>query len=418
MRNLFDQYKHHENRLTHALASCLSEDPVLLSSFIAWTTGQKVSGRNLSIVEQRLPGEPELDEEEAERRGLPDAWIYSKDGWALLIESKISSPIDEDQIARHLRTAEKRGFGDCSLIILAVETPSKLPKKTKYVSWTELYKWLVSKKTSSKSWAGRLASYMEIAEGRMLSDGYLREGTLTVFSGIHFDDQNPYGYVEAKRLLKLLMEGLRKSQALHTHLGIQLNAPGRGAITGSKNDGVWDFIRLAIAQGEDSFTKYPHLTLSIESDRVIVQISIPNAVDRQLRRNLIEPGFDIFRNTVGEFLKKIKPVLKADTGAYPFLMLLQRHYPSQRSAPIRDAILEFDPRTAIHDDASSVKLQEQWLKATFEAFSNHPQSNIQLGIGVKFPYRESKAVTDAKFIQVVEQTWLACKPVMVAMGIA
>jgi hypothetical protein len=65
-----------------------------------------------------------------------------------------------------------------------------------------------------------------------------------------------------------------------------------------------------------------------------------------------------------------------------------------------------------------VKFQEQWLKATFEAFSNHPQSNIQLGIGVKFPYRESKTVIEAKFVQVVEQTWLACEPVMVAMGIA
>ena len=417
MRNLFDQYKHHENRLTHALASCLSEDTVLLTSFIAWAAGQKVSGRALSIVEQRLPGEPELDEDEAERRGLPDAWIYSKDGWALLIESKVSSPIDADQIARHLRTAERRGFSDCSLLILAVETPSKLPKKTKHVSWTELYKWLVSKKSSS-AWAGRLASYMEIAEGRMLLDGYLREGTLTTFSGIHFDDQNPYSYPEAKRLLKLLMEQLRKSQALHTQLGIQLNAPGRGAITGSKNDGVWDFIRLAIAQGEDSFTKYPHLTLSIESDRAIVQVTIPNGVDRQLRRKLIEPGYEAFRNTVGEFLKKVKPVLDADTGASPFLMMLQRHYPSQRSVPIRDAVLEFDPRTAIFDDASSVKLQEQWLKATFETFSNHPQSNIQLGIGVKFPYREGKSVTEAKFVQIVEQTWLACRPVIVAMGIA
>jgi hypothetical protein len=344
LRNLFDQYKHHENRLTHALASCLSEDPALLTSFIAWTTGQKISGRALSIVEQRLPGETELDEDEVERRGLPDAWIYSKDGWALLIESKVSSPIDKDQIARHLRTAEKRGFSNCSLIILSVETPSKLPKKTKHVSWTELYKWLVSKRSSSV-WAERLARYMEIAEGRMLLDGYLREGTLTAFSGIHFDDQNPYSYAEAKRLLKLLMEELKKSKALHTHLKIQPNAPGRGAITGSRNDSVWDFICLAIAQGEDRFTKYPHLTLSIESDRAIVQISIPNGVDRQLRRNLIEPGYEAFRNIIGEFLKKIQPVLKADTGAYPFLMLLQRHYPSQRSAPIRDAILEFEQQS-------------------------------------------------------------------------
>ena len=36
MRNIFDQYSHPENRLTHALASCLAEDRKLLRRFVGW----------------------------------------------------------------------------------------------------------------------------------------------------------------------------------------------------------------------------------------------------------------------------------------------------------------------------------------------------------------------------------------------
>jgi hypothetical protein len=36
MRNLFDQYNQPENRLSHALAVCLSEDRRLLTRFLRW----------------------------------------------------------------------------------------------------------------------------------------------------------------------------------------------------------------------------------------------------------------------------------------------------------------------------------------------------------------------------------------------
>jgi len=36
MRNIFDQYTHPENRLTHALMSSLAADPELLRSFVRW----------------------------------------------------------------------------------------------------------------------------------------------------------------------------------------------------------------------------------------------------------------------------------------------------------------------------------------------------------------------------------------------
>jgi len=56
MRNLFDQYSQPENRLTHALAVCLSEDRRLLASWLKWiglSPSTKVA--ILTIVAERLP---------------------------------------------------------------------------------------------------------------------------------------------------------------------------------------------------------------------------------------------------------------------------------------------------------------------------------------------------------------------------
>ena len=114
MRCLFDQYVHPENRLTHALVASLAEDPSLLRSFLRWLDVAPPRGEPLHLVEQRLPGETDDRPEtsESDTRRLPDAWIYAASGWALLIESKIASPIDAAQLRGHLAIAERRGFTD------------------------------------------------------------------------------------------------------------------------------------------------------------------------------------------------------------------------------------------------------------------------------------------------------------------
>ena len=96
MRHIFDQYGHPENRLTHALVSCLREDSTLLCQFVNWATGEPPPTPRLEIVEQTCPGEqePQDESEAATRRGLPDGWVYDLDiGWGLIIESKIESAL-------------------------------------------------------------------------------------------------------------------------------------------------------------------------------------------------------------------------------------------------------------------------------------------------------------------------------------
>jgi hypothetical protein len=233
MRNLFDQYNHPENRLTHSLVSSLANDPLLLGKFIRWATGLKSPSSQLTVVEQTLPGEEEPgDEEEAERRGLPDGWIFDGKGWCLIIESKIESPLTRDQIERHRRTAERRGFTTVHLLALVSDLPKSatLNRMLSVRKWAQLYCWLRQERQSE--WAVRLASYMEILEQKMVRDNYLREGTLTVFSGIPFGTEEPYNYFEAKRLLRLAMDELRKRGDLKKQLRMDSESKGRSAITG------------------------------------------------------------------------------------------------------------------------------------------------------------------------------------------
>jgi hypothetical protein len=41
-------------------------------------------------------------------------------------------------------------------------------------------------------WAARLTDYIETLEPRLVDEGNLREGTLTVFTGIPFGPERPY----------------------------------------------------------------------------------------------------------------------------------------------------------------------------------------------------------------------------------
>ena len=417
MRNVFDQYAQPENRLTHALASSLAEDPKLLRAFVRWVCGSTKNIRGgLEIVEQQLPGDVELSEDEVEHRGLPDAWIHSGEEWSLLIECKVASPLSNDQLRRHQRTAIRRGFSDVTLLAIDVAPPRrKLPEGVMFRQWSDVYEWLV-KMSATSEWAGRAAKYLEIAEGKMSDEGYLKEGTLTVFSGLPFGSEEPYSYPEAKRLLKLAMDELRQRKDLVRQLGMDADGPGRGAITGIQGVAVWDFLRLQGAP--DTFTKYPHLTLSVQSDRLVTIVAVPNSIQQNLRKRITELGFDGFCEMMAEINANLEKGLRSCSGAVPWVEVVQRHYPSQRSVPILDAKIEFDLRTAFAERAAKhkVKPQPQWLSATFEAFKEK-KSNLQLAVGAIFPYRTCPATRERRILTGIANTWIACKPLLRAMGV-
>ena len=56
----------------------------------------------------------EESEDEATRKGLPDACIYTDNGWILIIESKVAARVSVNQLNRHINTLKNRGFTDTS----------------------------------------------------------------------------------------------------------------------------------------------------------------------------------------------------------------------------------------------------------------------------------------------------------------
>ena len=215
MRNLFDHYLQPENRLTHALVCTLDADRALLQPFLGWAgTIDIPPARQLRITEQQVPGDLVSGDEE-EGRGLPDACVFNDKGWALVVEAKVQAGISPDQLRRHIATAQRYGFEKPFVLLIAVDDPpSLMPDRALHRAWRDVYSWFRDRADTSV-WARRFTTYMETFESRMIALNYSIRGTLTMFDGLRFDEDNPYTYREGKRLIRLLRDELQKRKDLH-----------------------------------------------------------------------------------------------------------------------------------------------------------------------------------------------------------
>jgi hypothetical protein len=408
MRSLFDQYEHEENRLTHALLSSLDKDGTLLRSFIRDFLGLRPGGRCFEIVEQGFPGITVDSPEEAERRGLPDGCISDETRWALLIESKITAGLNSDQLRRHISTARRYGLEECSLLVLCVRCDAaRLPDEVLVRHWTEVYVWLQNQATVSP-WARWCAEYFEIAETKFK----LNEGTLTVFAGIPFDDdETPYSYAQAKRILGLLRAKVAEDPRLAKRLNADVGSAGRPAITGSRGTAVWDFISIRREGASQLFTQYPHLTLAIHADALLAYVTIPNGTKPAVRSAILTKSYKEFESVMARIAANLEKVLDAKApAAQPSVIVVQRHYKSQRSEPVHDARLVFDMRTAV-GRGSEVKRQPEWLQAAWEVLRGR-RSKLQMQVGVSLPYATCDVVRSKEVATLVADTWLACAPLL------
>lgn len=415
MRNPFDQYQQPENRLTHALLTCLSMETRLLSRFVGWATRESPPHGRLEVLEQSLPGiEEGPSEDELEGRGLPDGCICDGSGWALLIESKFAASVSSEQLRRHFRTAARHGLDSCRLLLLTVgEVKQRLPADVTVRRWSEVYSWLIRERSRSM-WARLTAEYLEVAEARGVDEEYLQEGTLTVFTGIPFGPKDPYTYSQAKRLLGLLLDELRKDKRLQRELGADPESKGRGAITGRTAQGVWDFISLKSSARSEVFTRHSHLTVGIRDSRLEVYVTIPNGVPARVRRGILGESFDDFEDRISHVTRLLGNALRRYPGATPMIVVVQRRYPTQRSPAIIDANLRFDPGTGFpgsKDSRGRIKHQPQWLRVVYDLLKNR-RSNLQFQIGADFPYERCQVVGTPEVKEAATGVWLACKPLL------
>lgn len=413
MRNVFDQYSQPENRVTHALMTALDQDRKLLDLFLRELIGVKPPRHptKLSVLEQQYPNTLEVTEEELERRGIPDGWIYDEEeGWCVFIETKVTAKLHANQIASHRRTAERLGFEHVTAVAVVANNPSKSLPHTVLLEWRNIYAWLCRSRGQSL-WAVRAAEYLEIAERQLIARESFVEGTLTMFAGFPFGRDEPFNYLEGKRILKLACDKLRQRDDLRTELRVIVGAPGRGAIKGRTGNAVWDFLPLWLSSESESFTKFPHLTLGIGTENIEAMVTVPNAVDGKILRNLKNLSEDKFLTLIEDMVRRLAPLLQKESGAVPWFRGVQRRWSSINAKPFLDARIEFDLRTALRDKHSP-KTQPLWLSAAFGSLVEKRGSNYEIQIGVTFPYERCSKLRQPDAIDLIAESWIACKPLI------
>jgi hypothetical protein len=269
-----------------------------------------------------------------------------------------------------------------------------------------LYEWLGDNANRS-SWSERLRSYLRAAEVRLAREEYLTEGTLTMFDGFQFSAENPYTYGEGKRLLKLAMAELRKNSLLKD-LGVNPSILGRSAITGRGESAVWDFLSLADRPKTGSFTSWPHLTLGVHEDYLEVAITIPNGVVGKVRTGLIDLNVEGLVKLNKDIIRRARRIISRGGSIHAYAV--QRHYPSQRSAPITDARMEFKLQTSQVGGDGRVKRQPQWVKL-FAELLRSKRANIQFGYVVRFPWG-TKGLDSRESLRLIAESWYAMKPLL------
>jgi hypothetical protein len=411
MRNIFDQYEQAENRLTHALAATLDADRSLLRPFLKWSgAGPLPAVSNLDVTEQQVPGEYSSGEERTDS-GLPDACIFSDtDEWAFIVESKIQSPINEDQLRRHRKTAIRYGFEKVFIFLIAIDSPtlSQARECDSHATWREIYSWFKHRSKAGSDWPTRLTNYMEVLETSLVASDALDRGTLTMFDGIHFEKQNRYNYREARRLIRLLGDELQCRPELHA-IGIDPKGKRRTAITGSDSDSVWDILPLKAARNVTDFRHYPHFDIGIDAKSVSAHITFPNGISgMKARLNSFEiAGIE---HLFMKIEKSIRPTLKACPGAKPYFYLHQRHFKSQRSKGITDGRMDVDLRTLLPGGSGGAKQQPGWIDAFFSLLTNK-RSNIQFGVYVSLPH-ECSEVRSPRSVKHISNALIAISPLL------
>ena len=386
----------------------LNADRHLLRMFLHDLVGVKAPDiSKLTILEQCYPGEPEPAEQELERRGIPDGWIFDDDGWCVFIESKVIAKLTADQINRHRQTAKRRGFHSITAVAITPQLSSRFDDMV-LLEWRSIYAWARQHQGTS-AWASHLTDYLEIAEAKLVDGEQLREGSLTCFTGIPFGTDRPFTYLEGKRILGLTLEELRKNRDLRKQLGMNPEGKGRPAITGRHESAVWDFLSLAGTEDAEAFTHYPHLTLGLSLEFLDAMVTVPHAVNATMRNNLKNLGEEGFRGLLEKVIENLKPVFRKCKGAVPLFRGVQRRYPTQRSKPFLDARIEFDLRTAV-PGSGGPKAQPRWLSAAYGSFVKKENSNYQIQLGVMFPYSRCPELAGQDALDLIVESWLACKP--------
>ncbi len=426
MRNIFDYYKQSENQLTHALFSTLANDPALLRGFIKDICKVRGLKKNLHLSVQSYPFARAYTNKEIESRSIPDAWIYNNDGFALVFEAKITDTLTRQQLNSHKNTARKQGFENSRFYTITALPNARDFENWTQITWVNIYKWLRAKQPDHFL-ARHTADYFEILEARLHAKKTSKEFRMTAFTSFYPYYDNIYSYDLAKNNLGKAMDELRQKRNLVQELKMKREIPGRKSITGKDTTRVWDFLAVNAIANNKNFTNYLHLTLGINETEVEASITIPDKIITYQKNKIKNRGRDLdgakrdeklgkekFIELCETILSNMADILTENPNAQPILRGIQRrYYPSQRSYPTTDTIIEADLRTAFshYNGRQYPKYQLQWLEVIYGVFCKK-KSNYQMQIGIKFPYEKCPNIKNANALDLIARSWIACKPLV------
>jgi len=403
IRTVFDHYSQPENRLTHGLIQVLARDQRLTRHFIRTFAGVDVPARShLSFACQAAPGESSrLAKKEAPAESsVPDAWIFRDEAkWALIIESKVAAQLEENQLRRHIETATRKGFR--SLHLLAVTADNAAPvwltglstnADVRWTAWPHVYEFLSRRESYSNPIAKFLGQqfleYLRVAEAQQMAG----EKVLTSFAGIPFGSGHPYDDLEARVVLRALMQKLRPRLASSKVLRASSHSEHK------RLTGAWDVINFEFAHGE-SFTKHPHLTVWL-GDGAAIQLTIPNGAKAEYWKRLRGADSEALNGVFSKVVERIRPLRRTLgrglTEPRVILEITQQHFHAQ-TQEIADGHLNFDLDT-IYAGEGSVKPLPAWLEATRVILADCGRANVQVSLEAHYPYVKGSASTTPEFV--------------------
>ncbi|MDG4548440.1 MAG: hypothetical protein PQ614_09145 [Rickettsiales bacterium] len=297
---------------------------------------------------------------------------------------------------------KKRGFENPIGVSITVEKNNILPDVWINITWQQIYHWATKHKTE---WALILVDYFNAAENRMVKENYLKEGTITEFTGIPFGKEEQFTYLEGKRVLRLLMKKVRNNMEIGS-LDLNIGHSGRSAIT--QSEWLWDFIPFNSHGESTNFTENMHCTFGIGANECKAYITVPNNM-KGIKKRVKSLNFKDFQEAAEKIVSDFENADEFKEGCSPTIEVWQRRYPSQRSIPIIDGYMRFDLRTAI-SRGGGVKIQQEWLKTSLEILQNK-NSNLQLGVGVNFEYDKCIAIKSSNADELFVKAWQASMPI-------
>jgi hypothetical protein len=120
-----------------------------------------------------------ISEDEAERRGIPDLWIYSRsDGWAVVCECKVIAAPSIEQLQRHAKTARRLSFKQARLLVITADgsRPAAVPNRLNgvpvaWTTWPRVFDFL-SRRYQYDHLVAEFLAYLRIVEGQAMDQGH------------------------------------------------------------------------------------------------------------------------------------------------------------------------------------------------------------------------------------------------------